>query len=145
MFKKSILLVLTVVCLITAEQGWASVRSPISRDSVTAPVVIQNQGLYNLVIGIQFLDAPSGAMVYHSEEYEDLMQRLKVEWAGLASGMVLQSKEHSISDLAALKNKMEKAIQALAENLKPQYGLDANVDVVFSLTDFFLLDPHEED
>jgi hypothetical protein len=53
----------------------------------------------------------------------------------------LKAKEQSINDLAGLKGNIEAEIAKLADQLKKKYSLNKDVEVVFSLSNFFLLEP----
>jgi type II secretory pathway component PulF len=64
-----------------------------------------------------------------------------VEWSGVALLQVLKTKEQSINDLAELKGNIEAVIAELADQLKNKYSLNKDAEVVFSLSNFFLLEP----
>ena len=64
-----------------------------------------------------------------------------MEWSGVALLQVLKAKELSINDLAELKDNIEDEIAKLADQLKNKYSLNEEVEVVFSLSNFFLLEP----
>jgi len=123
--------------------GFSSYDSPYSSDSVIAPIQIKDKGMYNLVISIQFLNEPYERKPYETDAYENFIRRLKVEWSGVALLQVLKAKEQSINDLALLKSKIEAEIAKLADSLKGKYSLDKKVEVVFSLSNFFLLEPND--
>ena len=124
--------------------GFISYDHPYSKDSVVAPIQIKDKGIYNLVVSIQFLNTPYDERAYKSDAYERLVKRLKVDWSGLAILQILKSRELSINDLAALKGSIEAEIARLADQLKSKYSLDKNVEVVFSISNFFLLEPKEK-
>jgi len=67
-----------------------------------------------------------------------------VEWSGVAILQILKAKEQSVNDLANLKGSIEAEITKLADQLKKRYSLDKNVEVVFSLSNFFLLAPNDK-
>ncbi len=125
----------------TSFAGFGSYDSMYSRDSVVAPVQIKEKGIYNLVVSIQFLVEPYDQKVYDSDEYENFIKRLKVEWTGVTINQILQSKEQSVNDLAELKSNIENEIRKLADQLKPKYSVRNNVETVFSISSFFLLEP----
>ena len=114
---------------------------PYSRDSVIAPIQIKDKGVYNLVISIHFLNEPYDKKPYVSDEYENLISRLNVEWSGVALLQVLKTNELSINELASLKVNIETEIAQLIERLKPNYSLKKDVEVIFSLSNFFLIEP----
>jgi outer membrane protease len=124
--------------------GFSSYSDISSSDSVIAPIQIKNRGIYNLVVSIHFLNAPTEDKVYKSDPYEKFMRRLKVEWSRAAIVQILKAKEQSIDDLANLKANIEGEITELANQLKSKYSADKNVEVVFSLSKFFLLEPKEK-
>jgi len=124
--------------------GFSSYSDISSSDSVIAPIQIKNKGIYNLVVSIHFLNAPTEDKVYKSDPYEKFMRRLKVEWSGVALLQILKAKEQSINDLANLKANIEGEITNLANELKSKYSVDKNVEVVFSLSNFFLLEPRDK-
>ena len=121
--------------------GFSSYNNPYSSDSVVAPIQIKNKGIYNLVVAIQFLKEPYDQKVYKSDAYEDFLKRVKVEWSGIALSQILSAEEQSINDLAGLKGKIETKVSELADQLKNKYSLDREVEVVFSLSNFYLLEP----
>ena len=133
-----------LVLLLSGSPAFASFGSfnnSFSRDSVVAPVQIKDKGIYNLVVSINFIHEPYEEKVYESDEYEDFINRLKVEWSGVVIRQILQTKELNVSDLAELEEKIEQAIHKLANKLKSKYSLQRNVEVVFSLSHFYLLKP----
>ena len=121
--------------------GFSSYDNPYSSDGVVAPVQIKGKGIYNLVVSIQFLNEPYEKKPYESKDYEKFIRRLRVEWSGVALQQILQAKEQSINDLDGLKNNIETAINKLADQLKSKYSLDKNTEVIFSLSNFFILEP----
>ncbi len=137
----SIILLLVLLFATNALAGFSSYNSPYSSDSVIAPIQIKDKGIYNLVISIQFLNEPYDQKIYKSEAYEKLIRRLKVEWSGIALYQILNAKEQSINDLVGLKGIIETEITKLADKLKDKYSLEKNVEVVFSLSNFFFLEP----
>ena len=122
--------------------GFSSYNNPYSSDSVVAPIQIKDKGIYNLVVAIQFLNEPYDQKVYKSDEYADYIRRIKVEWSGIALSQILSTEEQSINDLVGLKSKIETKVSELADRLKKKYSLDGDVEVVFSLSNFFLLEPN---
>jgi len=120
--------------------------SQYSRESgtIVASVQIKDKGIYNLIISAKFLRRPQDKKIYKSDEYERFLDRLEVEWRGIALQKVLESKELSVADLIDLKNSIQTEIVKLVEQLKEKLVPDQNVEVVFSLSDFFLLEPREK-
>ncbi len=140
---RSFMLTLLIIFLLAsnAVAGFGSYSSPYSSDGVVAPIQIMDKGIYNLVVAIQFLNEPYEQKVYESDEYKNFIRRLKVEWSGVALRHILKAEEQSINDLAVLKGDIEKEIEKLADQLKNKYSLQKEVEVVFSLSNFFLLEP----
>ena len=143
MLLRSFISVLLIIFLSAPNvlAGFSSYRNPYSSDSVIAPIQIKDKGLYNLLISIQFLNEPFDKKPYDSDAYENFIRRLKVEWSGVALLQVLKTKEQSINDLAELKGNIEAVIAELADQLKNKYSLNKDAEVVFSLSNFFLLEP----
>lgn len=138
----SITLLIVLLSASNALAGFgSSYSSPYSSDSVVAPIQIKDKGMYNLVISIQVLNEPYDKKMYKSDAYENLIRRLKVEWSGIALLQILKAKEQSINDLVGLKGNIEAEIAKLVDQLKTKYSLEKNVEVVFSLSNFFLLEP----
>ena len=124
--------------------GFSSYRNPYNSDSVIAPIQIKDKGLYNLVVSIQFLNEPYDRKPYNSDEYGKFIRRLSVEWSGVALFQILKAPEQNINDLAELKQKIEKEISKLSDSIKQRYKLDHNVEVIFSISNFFLIEPKEK-
>jgi LPS O-antigen subunit length determinant protein (WzzB/FepE family) len=138
----SITLLIVLLSALNALAGFgSSYSSTYSSDSVVAPIQIKDKGLYNLVLSIQFLNEPYDKKMYKSDEYENFIRRLKVEWSGVALLQILKAKETSVNDLAGLKGNIEAEIAKLVDQLKNTYAFEKNVEVVFSLSNFFLLEP----
>ena len=138
-FNMSLLIILLLAS--NAVAGFSSYNNPYSTDSVVAPIQIKDKGIYNLVISIQFLNEPYDKKIYESDAYENFIRRLNIEWSGVALQQILISKEQNINDLVGLKGNIETEITKLADKLKNKYSLDKNVEVVFSLSNFYLLEP----
>ena len=138
-FSLALLIVLLMISDVLA--GFSSYNSPYSSDSVIAPIQIKDKGMYNLVISIQFMNEPYDKKVYKSDAYQNFVRRLKVQWSGVALLQVLKSKEQSINDLAHLKGNIEAEIAELVDQLKNKYSIEKNVEAVYSLSNFFLLEP----
>ena len=119
----------------------SSYDNPYSYDSVITPIHIENEGIYNLVVSVQFMNEPYEKKIYESDEYRNYIRRLSVEWSGVAVDQVLNNKIQTLEGLAKLKASVENGVRKLAESLKSKYSLDQNVEVVFSISNFYLLDP----
>ncbi len=136
----SILLVLLIISS-NALASFSSYDNPYNSDSVVAPIQIKNNGIYNIVISIKFLKEPFDQKTYKSEAYKDLLKRLQIEWSGVTLSQVLKTKEIGVNELVVLKNDIESEITKLADELKNKYSLEKNVEIVFSLSNFYLLEP----
>jgi len=145
--RRTYYIMIVFVVLFTSNafaEGWSKYEAPYSKDNAIAPVQIQDKGIYNLVVSIQFLNTPYDEKTYKSDVYERFIKRLKVDWSSVAILQILKAKEMSITDLASLKGNIEAEITKLADQLKSKYSLDKNVEVVFSISNFFLLEPKEK-
>lgn len=140
----SILLVIFFLFASNAIAGFSSYDNPYSGNSVVAPIQIKDKGVYNLVISIKFLNEPYETRTYESDEYENFIRRLSVIWSGVALQQILNAQEQSINDLANLKGSIEAEISKLADQLKPKYKIPKDTEVVFSLSNFFLLEPKDD-
>ena len=136
-----ILMILLLIMNSQALAGFSSYESPYNNGSVVAPIQIKDSGLYNLVISIQILSVPYDQKTYKSEAYGDLIKRFNVEWSGVAIQQILKSKEQSLNDLATLKANINTELSRLADELKNKYSIEKNVEVVFSISNFYLLEP----
>lgn len=140
---KIISIVLFVLLTISSNSlaSFSSYDNPYSSDSVVAPIQIKDKGIYNIVISIKFLKEPYDNKTYKSDAYENLLKRLNIEWSGVALFQVLKSNEIGVTELVGLKNDIESEIKKLADELKSKYSLEKNAEVVFSLSNFYLLEP----
>jgi hypothetical protein len=145
-FSIALVLIVLFATSALAEIGKGIYSSRLSREtgSVIAAVEIKEKGIYNLIISAQFLRKPQDKKIYKSDEYEHLMDRLMVEWQGIALQKVLESKELTINDFSRLKSSIETDIRKLVETLKTKILPGQDVEVVFSLSDFFLLEPKDK-
>jgi len=114
-----------------------------SRDqgTIIGAVEIEGKGIYNLVISANFLRRPQDKKIFKSDEYERLIDRLSVEWRGVALQRILETKALKITDLASLKKAIESDIEKLKSDLKNKLLPDQNAEVVCSISNFFLLEP----
>jgi len=114
---------------------------PLSSDLSVAPIKISGKGIYNLVISINLLQRPQDRKIYRTDAYREALNRLQVEWSGIALQKILEAQEVSIEDLPKLKKTIESEIINLANNIKQKYSLEESVELVFSISNFFLLEP----
>jgi len=112
--------------------------------SIVAAVKIENEGIYNLVTSIQFLRKPQDSKIFGTDEYEYLINQVALESQGIILQKILEAKSIKISDLASLKVSIEAAIQELIDKTKKKHNVAANTEVVFSIGNFFLLEPKSD-
>ena len=113
-------------------------------NSVIAAVQIKDQGIYNLVISVSFLQKPKDKKIYKSDEYEKLINTLRVEWQGIALKKVLERNVLKITELVDLRNDINSEIVVLIETLKKEFINQQHTKVVFAISDFFLLKPKSD-
>jgi hypothetical protein len=111
--------------------------------TVVAAIQIKDKGIYNLVISLRVVRKPEDRGVYKSDGYRNLMDRLLVEWRGIAIQKVLECNEMALTDLKTLKTDIETEIGKLVDQLKNKLLPRKKVEVVFSVSDFFLLEPKD--
>ena len=116
-------------------------KSLTTGSGVAAPVEIANEGLFNLVVNVTFLNEPYEKKPYESENYSLMIKRLNVEWEEIAIQTILENPVGKISDLAALKSKLKEGVDKLIMQTKPKYGMNVNVEVIYSINGFFLVKP----
>ena len=144
MFKKLILsFALSFFTIATANAG-LSYSSYDSRGSIIAAVEIEGQGIYNLVLSVQFLNEPYDKKQYTSDSYEELINRLSVEWRGVALKAVLENNKYKLADIPGLELKVNKAIQGLINSSKSKYSINNGTEVVFSITSIYLVDTRDK-
>lgn len=123
------------------DSGFYPGRYANGESSVIAAVEIKDKGIFNLFVSIQFLRKPEDRKIYKSDEYEQLVDRLLIESRGIALQKILETKELKLSDLAALRNSIETGVRKRIAELKNKHLPGNDVEVVFALTNFFLLEP----
>ena len=137
--------ILTVLLMTSnAFAGFSSYESFYRSDSIVAPIQVKDNGIYNLVISIQILAEPYDQKIYKSDAYKDFIRRFHVEWSGVALQQILKTKEPAISDLVTLKSNIESELTKLSDALKSKYSLEKNIEVVFSLSNFYILEPRSK-
>ncbi len=136
--------ILLILCSSSAAAGFYSSGYSREAGTVVAAVQIKEKGIYNLVVTIQFLRKPQDSKIYKSDEYEKLVDRLLVESRGIALQRILEQTELALSDFSELKKNIETDIGNLAAHLKKKFLPDQNSEVVFSISDFFLLEPTDK-
>jgi hypothetical protein len=71
------------------------------------------------------------------------MDRLLIQSRGIALKKILERKEIAVSDFYDLKKVIETDIANLATQLKKNLFPNQNIEVVFSISDFYLLEPRD--
>ncbi|WP_027362865.1 hypothetical protein [Desulfospira joergensenii] len=111
--------------------------------SIIASVELEEMGIVNLIVSIAFLSKPQDSKIYKSDEYNKLLQRLQLEWKGVALQKILESKRLRRSDLVILKNRIHTEIEILIEQLTKKLIPGQDAEVVFAISNFYLLEPRE--
>lgn len=99
MNKFRLLLVAFMLLVSTQTFAGSFYSSPSLGGALATSVSIENKGIYNLVISVQFLKEPYDKAPFSSDNYEEMIQRLNVEWRGEVLKTVLESNEYKVSDL----------------------------------------------
>jgi hypothetical protein len=136
--------ILLILFTSTATAGFYSSGYSRQEGTVIAAVQIKEKGLYNLVVTIDFLRKPQRGKIYKSDEYEKLVNKMLVKSRGIALQKILESQELALRDFAGLKKNIETDISNLAAKLKKSMLPNQDVEVVFSISDFYLLEPKDK-
>ena len=142
--KLIVAFVLLILCSSTAVAGFYSSGYSREAGTVIAAVQIKDKGIYNLVVTLQFLRKPQKSKIYKSDAYEKLIDNLLIRSRGIALQKILDRKELVLNDFAGLKKGIETDIGKLATELKTKILPDQDIEVVFSVSDFFLLEPTDK-
>jgi len=139
---KKVFLLCALVCLTvsSAEAGFYS-QSYDASGSVAVALQLDNKEIYNLIISIELLRKPQDGKVYESDNYENMMKQISVGWQNVAIQKTLDLKTIKFSDLCLLKSNIEKGISELIQKAKIKNGISSDVEVVYSLSNFYLLEP----
>lgn len=139
-------LITAILLLIFSTSTFASIYSSSygTRGNVVASVEIEGKGIYNLIVSIQFLNQPYDKRNYTSDEYEELIKRLSVEWRGVALKTILETNTYKITDLPKLKATVETELQHLIKSSKKKHGVKQNTEVVYSISSFYLMEPNSK-
>ena len=144
MVKFKLVLVLILISLIPSAFAGGFYSSPSNRGHIATSVSIENKGIFNLVVSIEFLKEPLDKAPFTSDNYEEMMKRLNVEWSGVVSKRILTSNNYKMSDLAVLKENIEKDLAELITKSKKKHKVDSNAEVVFSIGSFYLVNLNNE-
>lgn len=137
---RAILLATVFLASTPSLAGFSSYESFSSNGGVVAPIVINEQGLFNLVVSVQFVREPYEKGSYESDEYHAFISRLSVEWQGLAIQKILDTPSIDPAGLSKLKESIESVINKLIEDTKSKYGIKDSTEVVYSVDKFYLIE-----
>jgi hypothetical protein len=112
--------------------------------NVVAAVEIEGKGIYNLIVSIQFLNQPYDKRDYTSDDYQELLKRLAVEWRGVALKTILEKNRYKISELPELKISIENEIDHLIRSAKKKHSVREDVEVVYAISSYYLLEPKND-
>ncbi len=148
MFRGFIIGLLITLCWTSAAiAGMASsfYSSGYAGESVVITAVdVKDRGIYNLVVSVQFLRKPRDSKIYKSDEYEELIDRLSVESRGIVLQKILETGALEMTDFLDLKNKIQAELESKASELKNKLLPGKDAEIVFSIGNFFLLEPKEK-
>ena len=116
-------------------------KSRSSSSGIAVPIKLNNDEIYNLVVNVEFLSEPYDSKPYDSDEYEKLIERLEVEWSGIAIQVILDSPSIEMAELSQAKKKLELKIDQLVVATKKKYEIRQNIEVVYSIYSFYLVKP----
>ena len=141
MFRKS--LVVIILYLSVSISAYGSFYSPSydTAGSIAATIEIEGKGVFNLVVSVQFLRNPYDRGESDSDEYEELINRLSVEWKSAALRRILESNTYRLGELSALKAGIEEEIQTLIKQSKPKHRVREGAEVIFTIGNFYILEP----
>ena len=132
-------LILLLLSVSSAHAGF-SYKSYDSGSSIVAAVDITGKGIYNLVVSVKFSREPFDKNPYTSDSYEALINRLSIEWRGVALKTILENNTYKLSDLTAIESRVNTAIQALVKSSKNKHGINGNAEVLYSISSIYLVD-----
>jgi len=112
--------------------------------AITTSVSIEDKGIYNLVISVEFLTAPFDKAPFTSDNYEEMLKRLNVQWRGVVLKQVLQSSSYKMSDLALLKQQIDRELDKLVLEAKKKHRIKPNTEVIYAVGSFYLVNLNNE-
>jgi hypothetical protein len=136
---RNFIFILTLILSPLSHAGLSSYSNSPSNGGVVAPILIDEQGMYNLAISVEFMREPFDRGQYDSDEYRSLISRLSTQWKGIAVQKVLDSTSIPLSSLTQLKRSVETAIDELIKSSKAKYGIKKSIEVVYAVNGFYLL------
>jgi hypothetical protein len=144
MIKRRLALFICLAALVPSALAGSLYSSPSQAGALATSVIIKGEGLYNLIVSVQFLTKPSNRATFNSIHYQEMIDRLNVEWRGIVLKRVLSSNSYRISDLASLKEKIDADLSQLVFTAKKKHGVNENTEVIYSIGSFYLLSPNKE-
>ncbi|PIE88811.1 MAG: hypothetical protein CR997_14445 [Acidobacteria bacterium] len=141
---KKIFLIIIILLFLTSKNclaGFSSYKESYATDTAVASVYIKDQGIFNLVIKIQFLHEPYDKKPYTTDAYKNYINRLSVEWSEIATQNILSSNISNIKDIEKLRNDIKTGIGKRAELLKGSYSLTKKDEFIYSITGIYLVKP----
>lgn len=140
MIKVRLFALLILVLVATSTHAGLSYKSYDSGSSIIVAVEIDSKGVYNLVVSVKFSNEPYDKKPYTSDAYDELINRLSVEWRGVALKEILKNNTYKLSGLSEIESKVDSVIQELIINSKNKHGIKANTEVVYSISSIYLVD-----
>ncbi len=141
---KSLFLTFLLICLSSNVMAGSFYSSPSRGSSLATSVLIDDKGIFNLVISVNFLNEPFDKAPYTSDSYEEMIKRLNIEWHNVVLNQVLASNSYKTSDLPVLKKSIDSGLSQLVASTKKKYGIKDNVEVVYSVGNFYLVNINNE-
>lgn len=129
---------LSLVNLFSVNAGMLLYKQPYEINVVSAPVQIKDKGMYNLIIGMKFLNKPTDDKKYKEKGYENLMERLSIEWSSIAISRILTAGEVTVPQLDELKKSIEEDISKYVEGLKEKFMPGVELEIVYAIQTYFL-------
>ncbi len=110
-------------------------------NSVVASVQVEGEGIFNLVVSLEFLGRPGPAKLYGSDSYGQLISHLSVKWRSIALDKILAANTIQMGGLSDLKKEIESAVDILVKDKIAKLMGGKKVEVIYSLTHFMLIEP----
>ncbi len=118
--------------------------SPTGSGTVIGAVQVEGEGVYNLVVTLEFLRRPQDTKTYKSDAYEQLIGFISIKWRKIALDKILEVGPISVSDLASLKKTIEADLEEMVEVEKKKFSLGKDIEVIYTLSNFLLLEPRDD-
>ena len=141
---KIVLFALLISVVPSAFAGFYSSSSSSTGGALATSVEIEGGGIYNLVVSVQFLREPYDKSPYSSDDYEEMIKRLNVEWRDVVLQRVLSENNIKISELTTLKKNISSDLSLLVAKAKKKHGVTENTEVVYSISGFYLVNINKE-